>query len=320
MKQLLIFFVLISLVLATLIMAPIQELIKDQTPYNELHTFKQYGISFLMVLSITYLLLTVFNQIELVVYQYKSMGRKWINNIPTMWRIKQRTPYSFFQTKSSVVRTKYPLVVSGYILLSISCFKVTFTSPDVWYSDLLLIAGFIFLSHATTQFTMHGRTPAILILGNSNSTTIKFNDTLRYLFSRPGISNLIDSKKKARKPLQFIGENFRTLQSFDSEWVQSVHDLIKLSKIIIIDLRTLSPIVVQEIEWVVSSDLRGKKVFFIMSEGMKLSEAYLQKVPHYQMFFNELRCISAIRKSVWMPAWALRFKYSQRQKLKLFRY
>lgn len=303
--------------LACLLIIPIHTLIKNKDRYNDLNTFTYIILVLFIIILISYLLLTVSNHIEVFIYQRKNYGWVWIKNISAIWKIKQRTPYSFFNTKSLKRRTKYYIVIIQYILFSLVCVILHNFYPNEWYSDLLIILILISFSHVITQFLLHGRTPTILILGNSNKKTVDFNNLLNFIFMQLGVASLVNSEVSQEKLLKYSGQYFRTLKIFDSQWSDSVKRLIRITNIIVVDLRGISPVVIQEVGWVLSTELDNKKIFFLTEKNFDIPHKVLYKIPYHKVFDSELRCISAIRKAIWIPKWMLKHKYSQLRKMNI---
>jgi hypothetical protein len=119
------------------------------------------------------------------------------------------------------------------------------------------------LSYLFSLLFIQGSTPAVFILGASSPESAQIQHVLSvelnlYIGAVSSLLNMQSSENEAVGIVNFGGAQRIT----DDDWRGVGRTLSKLVKLIVIDMRKLTPFVEEELEWIYEEKLLDKCIFF----------------------------------------------------------
>jgi hypothetical protein len=300
-------YLLVMLLVSLATAHPLDMMVGDADRYVDLGRWTRFGLMWLIAFLSIFVLIAVVNNLESAYFQFRVHGVRWIRNIPAMWRLKELTPYSIFKNSSKIRRKPYTRVTLYYLIVGgvlVAC------AGSSWYSDILRLLAGLYFSFAATQLVIHGRTPAILVLGASDHQASALAYKLNVMFVTVGVANLLSTESSAAVSAGFqrlSGSSLRTSNDFEGRWPEVVTELAGLVPWIVFDARTLTPSAEKELQMIREIDTVAS-VWLVVPSTFSQAPV-VSGLPKFRSFRSETSLISDLMRRMGFSGCFIESRY-----------
>lgn len=256
--------VLVFSIFAAILSAPMHYYLTEIRGYDALGKWTHPILLFVLSYQVSNLAASLFMSLQSLRLQTRMFGGAFWGSVSEMWRIKRRAPYAFLDLRSKVNRRPYWLIVLSYLFLGIYSLVLhsrASSSNPLW--EIAFFFGCSMIVMAPFQILIHGRRPAVLLLGVSGPESINLLRKLNLVLGTAGVASLLDpdQDQKGARDHKLSSFNLRTRDERSKEWEESVRELIGLAAAVVVDIRSSTEILEQEIQWISELDMVDKCVF-----------------------------------------------------------
>ena len=196
--------------------------------------------------------------------QYRLFRWKFISNIPRISaRLQEMPPYL---GKAPRMKTSQYSLLALFISLVMASIA-WLTAPGLLSNYFWLLTSYGPLM-ILTRFFIEARTPHVLLLGGSDPETTRLQRMLNGVFPWSGVVSLLDMEDHQHGKMLRMA--FGSVRYPDADWRETFRFFADLVKVIVVDIRHLTPLVREEIQWVRESGLIDKT--YLLYDGMTSRE------------------------------------------------